>query len=200
MDNTVIDSRQKRCSRCGELKPFSEFSKGRFKFGLHRLCKTCNVAHVHEWREKNPDKRKAQSQRYRESHLEDERERSRNSRKLWRENNPEKAKEENCLYHERKLELARLNYDPEKGREKNENRRAKRLAAGGTITQAEWLSVLQKYGHKCLWCNKTGISLTMDHVVPLAIGGTHTIDNIQPLCRSCNSKKGTQIMDFRRDG
>lgn len=192
-----ILAHKKRCSKCGELKPFSEFSKGKFKFGLHRLCKPCNVAHVREWRKKNPDKKKAQEHKYRNNHLEDERARVRNLRSIWRRNNPEKVKEENFRYYERKKELARINYDPEKGREKNENRRARRLAAGGNITRSEWLSVLKKYGHKCLWCGRTDARLTMDHVVPLDKGGSHTINNIQPLCSSCNSRKGIKIMDFR---
>lgn len=34
-------------------------------------------------------------------------------------------------------------------------------------------------------------------MVPLVLGGTDYIDNIQPLCKSDNSSKGTKIMDYR---
>lgn len=34
----------------------------------------------------------------------------------------------------------------------------------------------------------------IDHVVPLSRGGTHDYDNLQCLCKSCNSSKGAKLM------
>ena len=44
----------------------------------------------------------------------------------------------------------------------------------------------------CYYCNKkfTFKELTLDHIVPLARGGTTTPGNIVPSCRECNRKKG----------
>lgn len=39
--------------------------------------------------------------------------------------------------------------------------------------------------------------LTLDHVLPIAVGGSNTIDNAQPLCAMCNSIKGVQHIDYR---
>ena len=41
------------------------------------------------------------------------------------------------------------------------------------------------------WCTTcyTTTDLTTDHVIPMSRGGTSTWDNVQVLCRSCNSKK-----------
>jgi len=34
----------------------------------------------------------------------------------------------------------------------------------------------------------------MDHVVPLIRGGRHSVGNIIPACRSCNSSKGGKFI------
>lgn len=83
-----------------------------------------------------------------------------------------------------------------------QRRRALRRANGGagTVTMADWEWVLEKYGTACLCCgdNCNG-KPTMDHVVPLALGGPHDKTNLQPLCALCNSVKGAAIMDYRPD-
>lgn len=66
----------------------------------------------------------------------------------------------------------------------------------GSYSQEEWKELCTRYGNVCLCCKKTKI-LTADHVIPVSKGGTNTIDNIQPLCRQCNSKKGIKTIDFR---
>jgi 5-methylcytosine-specific restriction endonuclease McrA len=43
---------------------------------------------------------------------------------------------------------------------------------------------------KCRICGSRN-DLTIDHIVPMRIGGKHEIKNIQLLCRSCNAKKGS---------
>lgn len=43
----------------------------------------------------------------------------------------------------------------------------------------------------CLSCGMVG-PVTIDHIIPLSLGGTNTVDNIQPLCNRCNSKKGNR--------
>jgi len=66
---------------------------------------------------------------------------------------------------------------------------------GHTLT--EWLALREGYGEKCLRCGATDRTLARDHVIPLALGGADTIDNIQPLCKPCNSWKGNRVLDFR---
>lgn len=52
--------------------------------------------------------------------------------------------------------------------------------------------VHERDGHKCLTCG-TGLDLTCDHIHPESKGGLTTLENLQTLCRSCNSKKGVKV-------
>jgi len=53
-------------------------------------------------------------------------------------------------------------------------------------------AVFKKYGERCVECGSY-IDLTMDHIIPVSKGGEDIIENLQPLCKSCNSKKGNKI-------
>jgi 5-methylcytosine-specific restriction endonuclease McrA len=56
--------------------------------------------------------------------------------------------------------------------------------------------VFERDGWKCLACGNRD-DLTVDHVVPESKGGTHDDSNLQTLCKSCNSRKGTKTIDHR---
>lgn len=58
--------------------------------------------------------------------------------------------------------------------------------------------VFKMYGKKCLACGSEE-NISLDHIIPIHKKGTNTIDNLQPLCKSCNSKKGTKIIDYRKE-
>jgi len=58
--------------------------------------------------------------------------------------------------------------------------------------QAEkMLAIIHRDGHQCSRCLTTD-DLTLDHIVPVEKGGSDDLDNLQILCRSCNSKKGNR--------
>lgn len=79
------------------------------------------------------------------------------------------------------------------------NYRARQKQVVATLTAQEWLDLKARYDFRCLCCGKQEpeTKLTLDHVIPISQGGTNTVDNVQPLCPSCNFKKGTQITDYR---
>lgn len=69
---------------------------------------------------------------------------------------------------------------------------------GGHHSIGEWETLKAQYDWICLGCGKREpeIRLTRDHIVPISRGGTDNIENIQPLCKPCNSKKNTRLIKF----
>lgn len=49
--------------------------------------------------------------------------------------------------------------------------------------------IIRDIGGLCAIC-KTTEKLTVDHIIPLSKGGSNDLNNLQILCKSCNSKKG----------
>ncbi|MGK7920714.1 MAG: HNH endonuclease [Trichodesmium sp.] len=51
--------------------------------------------------------------------------------------------------------------------------------------------VFERDHYNCQSCGKTATEteLTIDHIIPLARGGSNDISNLQTLCRNCNQKK-----------
>lgn len=86
---------------------------------------------------------------------------------------------------------------PEKLQEILHKRYAREKNADGEFTYEEWEALCAKYDYCCLSCGKQA-PLTVDHIIPLSKGGSNDISNIQPLCKPCNSKKGTKIIDYRQ--
>ena len=80
----------------------------------------------------------------------------------------------------------------------NLQRRKRKMNADGLHTLDEWENLKIQYNYICPACGKKEpkIKLTEDHIIPLSKGGSDNIENIQPLCRSCNSKKHTKIIKY----
>lgn len=100
--------------------------------------------------------------------------------------NPEAVAEANRKWRRENPERAALT-----SRLKKQRRRA-----AGVLTIADWQGVLALYGSDCLSCGSDDPP-TIDHVVPIIQGGSNTVDNVQPLCRTCNTRKGRKTIDYR---
>ena len=90
------------------------------------------------------------------------------------------------------------NHEAEQAQREAQCRRRIRVKnAGEMFTLNEWLELCDRHDNCCARCGKQE-KLTVDHIQPVSKGGTNDIGNICPLCRSCNSHKGTDNTDYRR--
>jgi 5-methylcytosine-specific restriction endonuclease McrA len=55
------------------------------------------------------------------------------------------------------------------------------------LTKAE---IFRRDNYTCQYCGINTTNLTIDHVRPRRLGGTHTWENLVAACPSCNHKKG----------
>lgn len=156
------------CSKCGLEKEDSCFNKELLNINkLSSWCKDCKNKQSKVWRSANKEK----DTKRKEVWYNENRDEQIRKSLLWSKEHPEK-----------KLEYTHV-------------RRA-RLKSSGRVTGKEWEGVLEKYGRKCLCCGSKE-SITLDHVIPLSLGGSNTVDNIQPLCKTCNSRKKNKHIDYR---
>lgn len=66
----------------------------------------------------------------------------------------------------------------------------------GSHTLDQWEEKLRVHCYQCFACGSTE-RLTRDHIIPVTKGGTNDIANIQPLCLSCNARKGNRTSVIR---
>lgn len=221
------DENLKCCTKCHERKHLSEFhitSKNRGS-KPRSVCKTCRKQerkiNADKFKEKdskyyrdNSEKIKAAQKAYYQANRErikqvnqhyaaNNKEKIRESQRKWRIENAEHLRELNQRYKEKHAEKYRIYYreyriaNPEKEAAKIHTRRARRKAAKGNFTSIEWMDLCILYNNTCLSCGVNDKQLTPDHIIPLSKGGSNDINNIQPLCLTCNLKKGTKIIDYR---
>lgn len=54
-------------------------------------------------------------------------------------------------------------------------------------------NIIKRDNHQCQYCGKkTGI-MTTDHIIPKALGGSDTWENLVCACLECNNRKGNRV-------
>jgi len=52
--------------------------------------------------------------------------------------------------------------------------------------------VFNRDGRVCAKCGTDEGEMHIDHIIPRKVGGDHSMDNLQVLCKSCNLRKGAK--------
>jgi 5-methylcytosine-specific restriction endonuclease McrA len=227
---------QKRCSKCGEVKPTSEFARSKIHSdGYYSSCKACKSAYTKAFAAANREHVRAQKRAsqakyaekhradgrayyaanrerviertaaYQRAHPEQARAYQRAARVRHRDRYLPKVRERSAAWREQNREKDRA--ASKRWRDENRDafraiqhrRRARLRGSEGSYTAEEWQELKARYNHRCLCCGRQEpeIVLTVDHVVPIALGGANVIANLQPLCLSCNCSKQDTIADYR---
>jgi 5-methylcytosine-specific restriction endonuclease McrA len=56
-------------------------------------------------------------------------------------------------------------------------------------------NILRRDGHRCQYCGRTDLQLTVDHIVPKSHSGEDTWENLVAACVHCNNKKGDRTLE-----
>lgn len=210
----------KACSKCGETKPLEMFKKERrASSGFAAICKACNSAaqksransravnapSIVKRRKVCPsckkdnlaeqyytDKRNADwlsgyckdctNQKTGEYYAQNK-DKCRELNRQWVIQNRERANALSREWYRKHPEVNKAARRRWRARKKN--------AEICDLTAKEWLELLEHNGNKCGYCGGSD-NLSQDHAVPLTRGGDHTLTNIIPSCRPCNSRKHTK--------
>ena len=178
----------KTCTTCKQTKAFSEFHKFiHSRDGYRPACIDCTKEYQAKYRRENAEKKKIAQDEWRAKNLEQQRI---YKQKYYLENK-EKVSERIDAWRKR---------NPEAYRRYKQNRRSKKLLKGGKLSYGLHIKLFELQKGKCACCKKPlGKNYHMDHIMPLALGGTNTDDNIQLLRAKCNLQKHTKHpIDFMR--
>lgn len=218
----------KLCTKCQELRCVGNYTKDkRLKSGLKSQCRVCSSKENRAWRQNNQEYNRSRKNEWNnvnrnkvnerskqhyhnnpgvyqqiKQHRQEDLEKYRESIRDFRKKHPERIKVYTKRYRKKHPELYRswMKSNPGKGAAYQAARRAIKTQAGGSYTVQEWEALKAQYDYTCLCCGRRepAIKLTADHVIPITKLGSSNIDNIQPLCFSCNSSKNTKIIDYRK--
>lgn len=154
----------------------------------HRAARTA-------WRLENPEKARASVRKWFADNLEyvakknkewaaANGEKMRAYRNAWREKNPEKNKE--CQKKWQTENRDAINVTAR-------NCRSRRRKAEGKHTVSEVRAIRKSQRGKCAYCRSTlGAKAHLDHIQPLAAGGSNWPSNLQWLCAPCNLSKNAR--------
>ena len=162
----------KVCTKCGRILVANEmnfFKKKTGKWGLSAECKECRKERNKKYQQSDKGKKayKKANKKYQQSDKGKKSQKERNRK--YNENNPHVAFNNNIKH---------------------------KHGLNSNITKEQYYEILEYFGYKCAYCgcDLDENNLTLDHVIPLSLGGAVDPWCLVPSCRSCNSSKHASEM------
>lgn len=167
----------KPCRKCGST----------LRYVSKRTCVACSRAYDKARSATMTEEERAKRRAYNASYRDDPERKAKavERTKAWMEANPERSAEWRKRYREenRQKIYAWIR-----------DRRAKKASAPGRHTAADIEAIGSRQKWKCAWCGcKCEGSYHVDHIIPLAKGGTNWPDNLCISCPTCNLKKKAKL-------
>jgi len=191
----------KTCSKCSREKALDLFSKNSGgKFGRHSVCKVCMYAAAKE--RYKPEQRAASNAAYYQLNKEAvlkrtaewtkaNREKASASCRKWRAENPEKQRQATLDWRAKNPEAQSAHWSAN-----DFTRRAKGYSSKRSDIREAIIACKEAYrvGDKYLdvYTMQLIDEPTIDHVVPLSLGGRNELENFVLTTRENNSSKGNQ--------
>jgi 5-methylcytosine-specific restriction endonuclease McrA len=195
----------KCCSTCGLTFPATlEYfhKKTTCRDGLNSRCKNCqrplNNARSRAWAKEHPDRIRAAVKRYEQANPEKVKARHKEYRwrnradylaknAAWRDKNRESINARVRVYSKTPKERSRLLANITK-------RRAREYAAEGSHTYKDTAKLMTQSKGRCYWCGEKIVGKPhIDHIIPLARGGSNGPENLCVSCPTCNLSKGAKL-------
>lgn len=186
MEEKIINIDGKNCSLCGEFKTLSEFYYYHTRNRYFSECKECTKLKIRRYEKNNKKKVAERAKRYYEKN----KDKIKEYKREWLQKdyilNREKYRERSRVYNKENREKLNL---------KLKKYRAQKKINGGSHTEKEWQGLLDNIGRMCARCGSLD-NIEKDHIIPISKGGSNSIDNLQPLCRSCNARKNAKEANY----
>lgn len=193
----------KTCRKCGEWRALDGFHAKRDNSdGRDNKCKSCVLASRKAYRAANPERVAAANRAYREANSDRLRAYSKRYRELNRERLDAAARERywsdpTYRRRQRALVAAWVADHPDYMAQHYRAKRAKRAGV-----RSEPFDPAAIWDGICALCGgeldasvsyPDPMSKSLDHIIPLARGGTHTLNNVQWAHLVCNLRKGVSL-------
>ena len=208
-----------RCIRCNTFKHESRFAKDSKSCTLHQpYCKQCCVEYKAEYTSQHKEKIRLSGVKYRAENKGREKQRHKiydivyaprkaEKKKQRRKQHPEKYHQEGVAYYAKnkdKMNAVSATWwkaHPDKRKNKHERHRARKKSAP-MIEKIDRQTVFERDKWTCQICHKRvprktkniKLRATLDHIVPLSKGGSHTYANVVLAHHICNSSKGNRAI------